>query len=158
LGVLFALQGTLTITSLCSVPFFLLAHFIPHVSLDIWLVAYTWFTLCVHYFWMRVSVIVHLVSCSFNRRTIDALNLQTRRLRVGTRVRQFMVCLLQTHGLAAPLSERHGEARITFLCSHRYVNLLSRVGWHHRYDAGIFLRHRPRLFATRRRLSLPRSN
>ena len=66
LGVLFALQGTLVITSLCSIPVFVLAHVIPRVSLDIWLVAYICFTLCVHYSWMRVSLIVRLVSFEVN--------------------------------------------------------------------------------------------
>jgi len=84
LGVIFALQGTLAITSLCSIPIFLLAHFIPRLSLDICLVVYICFTLCVHYFWMR-----------------------TRRLRVWMRVRQFMVHFIQTDGLSAPLSEQH---------------------------------------------------
>ncbi|KAI9459827.1 hypothetical protein F5148DRAFT_274400 [Russula earlei] len=54
-GVLFALQGTLTITSLSCLPVFILAYFIPRVPLDIWLVIYVCFMACVHYAWRRVS-------------------------------------------------------------------------------------------------------
>lgn len=109
LGVLFSLQGTLAITSLCSIPVFLFSRFIPRIALDIWLVVYICFTLGAHYSWMKVSLIVHLVPFK-----VDALNLQTRRLRGWGWFRQYTAHLLQTYGLAAPLSEKHGEARITF--------------------------------------------
>jgi len=85
-GVLFALNGILAITSLCGVPFFILAHFIPGVSLDIWLGVYICFTFCSHIFWMR-----------------------TRRLRGLVRARQYrnVTRLLKAYGLGAPLRERH---------------------------------------------------
>ena len=108
LGALFALQGTLAITSLCSIPVFLLAHFIPRIVLDIWLVVYVCFTLGAHYSLMKVSLLVRLVPFK-----VDTLNVQTRRLRGWVGVRQY-TAHLQTYGLAAPLSEQHGEARITF--------------------------------------------
>ncbi|KAF8460710.1 hypothetical protein DFH94DRAFT_123393 [Russula ochroleuca] len=60
IGVLFAIQGTLAITSLSSVPVFLLARFIPGVSLDLWLGVYVLFTVCVHLAWLRVSLIVYM--------------------------------------------------------------------------------------------------
>lgn len=84
LGVLFSLQGTLAITSLCSIPVFLFAHFIPRIALDIWLVVYICFTLGAHYSWMK-----------------------TWRLRGWGWFRQYAAHLLQTYGLAAPLSEKH---------------------------------------------------
>ncbi|KAI0252316.1 hypothetical protein BJV78DRAFT_370620 [Lactifluus subvellereus] len=65
-GVLFALHGTLTITALSSLPVFLLAHFVSHVSLDIWLAAHICLTSCVLFFWLR-----------------------TRRLRAGARARKY---------------------------------------------------------------------
>ncbi|KAH9068043.1 hypothetical protein EDB83DRAFT_675603 [Lactarius deliciosus] len=43
MGVLFSLRGTLAITSLSSLPVFLLAHFISHVPLDAWLGVYVGF-------------------------------------------------------------------------------------------------------------------
>ncbi|KAI0263231.1 hypothetical protein BC834DRAFT_844657 [Gloeopeniophorella convolvens] len=39
-GVLFTLRGILSITSLVSLPIFLLAHFLPGVSLDTWALTY----------------------------------------------------------------------------------------------------------------------
>jgi len=62
LGVLFTLHGTLTISSLSSIPLFLLAHLVPRVTLEIWLLVYICFTLCVHFSWLRVSLIIHLVT------------------------------------------------------------------------------------------------
>jgi hypothetical protein len=56
LGVLFALHGTLTVTSLCSLPVFLLAHCVPRVRFEVWLVVYVCFTVCVHFPWMKVSL------------------------------------------------------------------------------------------------------
>ena len=58
LGVLFAIQGILTITSLTSVPVFLFAHFLPGVSRDLWLGIYVVLTICVHLAWLRVSLFV----------------------------------------------------------------------------------------------------
>jgi hypothetical protein len=58
-GVLFALNGTLTITALSSLPVFLLAHFVSQVSLDTWMAVYVALTACVHFFWLRVSILVH---------------------------------------------------------------------------------------------------
>jgi len=84
LGVLFTLQGTLAISSLSSIPIFLLAHFVPRVTLEIWLLVYICFTLCVHFFWLR-----------------------TWRLRNGLRARQYAAGILQVSGLGAPLSEQH---------------------------------------------------
>jgi hypothetical protein len=61
-GSLFALHGTLTITALCTLPVFLLGHFVSHVSLDIWLVVYVLFTACVHSFWLGVGLMVHAIT------------------------------------------------------------------------------------------------
>ncbi|KAH9034191.1 hypothetical protein EDB85DRAFT_1020965 [Lactarius pseudohatsudake] len=44
MGVLFSLRGALAITSLSSLPVFLLAHFISHVPLDAWLGVYVGFS------------------------------------------------------------------------------------------------------------------
>jgi len=51
MGVLFSLRGTLMITSLSSLPVFLLAHFVSHVPLDAWLGVYVGFTVCAHLLW-----------------------------------------------------------------------------------------------------------
>ena len=66
IGVLFAIQGTLVVTSLSSVPIFLLAHFLPRISLDLWLGVYVLFTVCVHLAWSRVSLIVNVIASRFD--------------------------------------------------------------------------------------------
>ncbi|KAH9068041.1 hypothetical protein EDB83DRAFT_675496 [Lactarius deliciosus] len=60
-GVLFCLRGTLAITSLGSLPVFLLSHFVSHVPLDVWLGVYIGFTECAHFLW-------HWVSCTCMRK------------------------------------------------------------------------------------------
>lgn len=83
LGVLFAIQGSLTITSLSSVPIFLLVYFLPGVSRDLWLGIYVMFTICVHLIWLRMR----------------------RRLRRGARIRQSVMGFLEAYGLSASLKE-----------------------------------------------------
>jgi hypothetical protein len=61
LGVFFAIRGSLAITSLSSVPVFLLAYFLPGVSLDLWLGIYVMFTFCVHLTRLRVSLFLPCV-------------------------------------------------------------------------------------------------
>ncbi|KAF8260069.1 hypothetical protein EI94DRAFT_1689981 [Lactarius quietus] len=51
MGVLFSLHGALTITSLSSLPVFLLAHFVSHVPVDAWLGIYVGVALCAHFLW-----------------------------------------------------------------------------------------------------------
>ncbi|KAN0127279.1 hypothetical protein V8E53_014883 [Lactarius tabidus] len=51
MGVLFSLRGTLAITSLSSLPVFLLAHFFSHVPLDAWLGIYIGFALFALFLW-----------------------------------------------------------------------------------------------------------
>lgn len=51
MGMLFSLRGTLAITSLSSLPVFLLAYFVSHVPLDAWLGIYVSFALCAHFLW-----------------------------------------------------------------------------------------------------------
>jgi len=51
MGVLFSLRGALLITSLSSLPVFLLAHVVSHVPLDAWLGVYVGFTVCAHSLW-----------------------------------------------------------------------------------------------------------
>jgi len=60
LGVLFALGGTLTITSLSSIPIFIVAHFVPRVHLNIWLLIYICFMGSVRRVWLA-NVIVHFI-------------------------------------------------------------------------------------------------
>jgi hypothetical protein len=57
-GVLFALHGTLTITALSNIPVVLLAHFVSHIPLDVWLAVYIGLTTCVHLVWLRVCFYV----------------------------------------------------------------------------------------------------
>jgi len=87
-GVLLAIEGTLAITSLCSFPVFLLAHIIPRVSIDIWLVVYVCLTVSVFVSWTRISLI-------------------TRRLRGWARGRQYVMGFLEAYGPGAALSEQH---------------------------------------------------
>ena len=58
---LFALGGTFTITSLSSIPIFIVAHFVPRVHLNIWLLIYICFMGSVHCVWMLVNVIVRFI-------------------------------------------------------------------------------------------------
>ena len=61
LGVLFSLRGTLAITSLSSLPVFILAHFVSSVPLDAWLGIYVGFALCSHFLWHSVSSLVYAI-------------------------------------------------------------------------------------------------
>jgi hypothetical protein len=61
LGVLFAIRGSLVITSLSSVPVFLFAYLLQGVPRDLWLGIYVMFTICVHLTWLRVSLFVPCV-------------------------------------------------------------------------------------------------
>jgi hypothetical protein len=63
-GVLFSLRGTLAITSLSSLPVFLLAHVVSHVPLDAWLGVYVGFTVCVHFLWHWVGALVWVIACN----------------------------------------------------------------------------------------------
>ncbi|KAH9034544.1 hypothetical protein EDB84DRAFT_1486843, partial [Lactarius hengduanensis] len=58
MGVIFSLRGALAITSLSSLPVFLLAHFISHVPLDAWLGVYVGFSVCAHFLWHWVGPLV----------------------------------------------------------------------------------------------------
>ncbi|KAF8498225.1 hypothetical protein F5888DRAFT_232450 [Russula emetica] len=79
LGVLFAIRGSLAITSLSSIPVFLFSYFLPgvRVSRDLWLGIYVAFTICVHFTWLRMR----------------------RRLRRGARIRQGVMGFLDAYGL-----------------------------------------------------------
>ena len=55
MGVLFSLRGALAITSLSSLPVFLLAHFVSHVPLDAWLGIYVAFAICAQFLWHSVG-------------------------------------------------------------------------------------------------------
>jgi len=57
ISVLLALGGTLTITSLSSIPIFIVAHFVPRVHLNIWLLIYICFMGCVHTVRMPVNAL-----------------------------------------------------------------------------------------------------
>jgi hypothetical protein len=59
MGMLFSLRGTLAITSLSSLPVFLLAYFVSHVPLDAWLGIYVSFALCAHFLWHTVGALVY---------------------------------------------------------------------------------------------------
>ena len=64
MGVLFSLRGTLVITSLSSLPVFLLAHVVPRIPLDAWLGVYVGFTVCVHFLWHWVGTLVWIITCN----------------------------------------------------------------------------------------------
>ena len=61
MGVLFSLHGTLVITSLSSLPVFLLAHYVSHVPLDAWLGVYAGFAVCAHFFWHWVCTLICVI-------------------------------------------------------------------------------------------------
>ena len=61
LGVLFSLRGTLAVTSLSSLPVFLLSYFVSHVPLDAWLGIYVTFALCAHFLWHSVGTLVYAI-------------------------------------------------------------------------------------------------
>ena len=62
MGVLFSLRGTLAITSLSSLPVFILTHFVSHVPLDAWLGIYVGFSLCAHFLWHSVSTVAYSIA------------------------------------------------------------------------------------------------
>jgi hypothetical protein len=62
MGVLFSLRGTLAITSLSSLPVFLLAHFFSHVPLDAWLGIYIGFALFALFLWHSVGALAYAVA------------------------------------------------------------------------------------------------
>ena len=147
-GVLFALHGTLTITALSSLPVFLLAHFVSHVSREVWLAVYICLTSCVHFFWLRVSLMMHAIALK-----IDGAFLQTRRLRAGARARQYAADFLKAYGLRASLAERHGESDLfSIFCNLLYANHLSRVAWLVGCYTGLLLWNGSRLVAARHTL------
>jgi len=100
LGVLFAIRGSLAITSLSSIPVFLFSYFLPgvRVSRDLWLGIYVAFTICVHFTWLRMR----------------------RRLRRGARIRQGVMGFLDAYGLLRLFQRNtsgpaHGGHHIVFL-------------------------------------------
>ncbi|KAI0298129.1 hypothetical protein B0F90DRAFT_830869 [Multifurca ochricompacta] len=102
-GVIFALHGTLTVTSLSSLPFFLLAYLVPRVSLNVWSVVYVCFAICVQFFWFK-----------------------TRRLRARAWVRRYVMDFLDVYGLGASLVERYEwlgglGATLGFFCGMAFV-------------------------------------
>ncbi|KAH9956701.1 hypothetical protein BC827DRAFT_1229584 [Russula dissimulans] len=128
--VLFALGGTLTITSLSSIPIFIIAHFVPRFHLNIWLLVYVCF-MC----------FVHIV-----RMLVNAITLRVRRRKPA---RQYAV------GLRAAIWEQYGELTFAFhLCPHRIYEFCNcrvvRCGSH---DLGVLMWDGPRLVAAWRRLS-----
>lgn len=137
-----------------SVPVFLLAHFLPRVSLDLWLGVYVLFTVCVHLAWLRVSLIVHVITSTVDG--FDELNLQTRRLRWRTRTRRHVSSFLEVYGLCASLPEKYGGSEWLFGYSFIDIqDLLSRVVRHGGRDIGFLLWNRSCLFATCLRLLFP---
>ncbi|KAH9961430.1 hypothetical protein BGW80DRAFT_894715 [Lactifluus volemus] len=83
-GVLFVFRGTPTITALSSIPVALLAHFVSHIPLDVWLAVYIVLTACVNTVWLR-----------------------TQRRPTGGRVWKTVTEFLEVYGLNAPLAEQH---------------------------------------------------
>ena len=61
IGALLSLRGTLAVTSLSSLPVFLLAYFVSHVPLDAWLGIYVAFALCAHFLWYSVGALVYAI-------------------------------------------------------------------------------------------------
>ena len=61
MGVLFSLRGTLAVSSLSSLPVFLLAYFVSHVPLDAWLGIYVAFALWAHFLWHSVGALVYAI-------------------------------------------------------------------------------------------------
>ncbi|KAH9001843.1 hypothetical protein EDB86DRAFT_404606 [Lactarius hatsudake] len=88
MGVLFSLRGTLAITSLSSLPVFLLAHFISHVPLDTWLGVYVGFSVCAHFLWHWVGSL-------------------TRRIRGRVWGWQRAMDFAEDYGHGTPLAEQH---------------------------------------------------
>ncbi|KAI9435757.1 hypothetical protein H4582DRAFT_1968557 [Lactarius indigo] len=84
MGILFSLRGTLAITSLSSLPVFLLAHFVSHVPVDAWLGVYVGFTICAQFLWHW-----------------------TRRVRARVWGWQRVMSFMDDYGPGAPLAEQH---------------------------------------------------
>lgn len=84
MGVLFSLRGTLAITSLSSLPVFLLARFVSHVPLDAWFGVYVGVTVCAHFFWHW-----------------------TRRVRARVWGWRWAMGFVDDYGPGAPLAERY---------------------------------------------------
>ena len=61
-GVLFSFRGTLAVTSLSSLPVFLLANYVSQVPPDAWLGVYVAFTLCAHFLSYWVGVLVSVIA------------------------------------------------------------------------------------------------
>ena len=142
-GILFALHETFSITSLSSNPVFLLAYFSPRISLDICLAVYICFTLFVHFSWMRVGLVIHLVSegdpfTDCRRGDFGAVH------GLGNTRRAFS----KSTDLVHLFWNNMVSPGLFFPYSHRFLNLLSRMVRHGRNDNGILLRNRCRLFAT----------
>jgi hypothetical protein len=70
MGVLASLRGILAISSLSSLPVFLLAHFVSHVPLDAWLGIYVAFAVCAHFLWHSVGVPLYATASNVDGRDL----------------------------------------------------------------------------------------
>lgn len=61
MAVLLSLRGTLAVTSLSSLPVYLLAYFVSHVPLNAWFGIYVAFALYAHILWHSVGALVFAI-------------------------------------------------------------------------------------------------